>query len=201
MKLSIPLLGRFFSPLLFTLIVVLSGCFPGGPPTAPDPVDDELAFEDPTPVQVREPTVVGPRIALHPRSLTKPVPGSKSLYKKKRIGKKGGVIGIINKQTGAIFTVPRGALKKKTAISMELLGEGASVQVLFGPSELHFLKSCTLTLFFPLDGIDLANLGAYLIEETGATPVPYIVEVKGNIVILKIQIDHFSIYSPDDGSE
>ena len=105
-------------------------------------------------------------------------------------------------QTLARFVVPENALEQDTRIRMEVIGEGASALVRFGPSGLRFLRPATLSVSFPADGVDIDGLGGYLIDENGAaTPVPFTVEVHGNRITVSISIAHFSLYSPSDGDD
>ena len=190
--------------LLVIAVAGLSGCTSGGLPTAPDLVPEETTNVAITPSLEGQgdPVPMGPTIAITPRPLTKRALGWKRHVREKTIGPRGGKLAVANRGTATTFSVPKNALEEKTRIRMALQGSGASVQVHFGPSGLQFQKDCVLKVAFPKGDIDPKSLGGYLIEKGGAaTPVPYSVEVKGRFIIVRIFISHFSIYSPDDGSE
>jgi hypothetical protein len=151
-----------------------------------------------TPASIQIPAGAG--IAISPRALTKPTRKQKPLVKEKLIrARKGGRITILSGQTQDGFEVPRKALKKDTRISMEVIGEGPSTVVRFGPSGLQFLKTCTLSITFPKDGVDPKSLGGYVVKENGkTTPVPYTVKVHGKWITVRISVPHFSVYEGDD---
>jgi len=83
---------------------------------------------------------------------------------------------------------------------MQVFGSGPSAVVEFGPSGLHFNKACILSITFSSEGVDPSTLGGYLINEDGTTTeVPYRVIKRKRTITIKIQIEHFSTYTGDDG--
>ena len=183
-----------FLPLI--ALVALIGCSSGQLPTAPDNTDvspaSRIATEQPTSAI---------RIAFTPPALSKSArPQTSSPIRTKRIGTRGGKISIDHEKTRAQFTVPRRALDKTTAISMQVHGSGPSSVVEFGPSPLYFNRPCTLSITFSSKGIDPSTLGGYLITEDGTTTeVPHRIIVTKLTITIQIQIAHFSQYTGDDG--
>ncbi len=200
-----PLIERLHILALSILIACLAGCSPGGFPTAPGPANEEVEVAGSNAPQTAPSAIqipAGAGIAISRLPLTKPARIQTPLVREKRIGPRGGSLTILNGRTLVHFRVPRKALNGTELIRMEVIGEGPSVLVQFGPSGLHFQKDCTLSITFPTGDIDPKSLGGYLIEKNGkATPVPYTVQVRGNWITVKLSISHFSIYSPDDGEE
>ena len=200
-----PLIRHLHVLGLFILIACLAGCSPGGFPTAPGPADEEAEVAGSSAPETAPPAIQIPEgagVAISRLPLTKPAKIQTPLVTEKRIGPRGGRLTILNGSTLVYFKVPKGALKGYELIRMEVIGEGPSVLIRFGPSGLHFLKDCTLSITFPKEGVDPEDLGGYLIEKNGnATPVPYTVKVRKNSITVKLSISHFSIYSPDDGEE
>ena len=194
------------APLLIPLVLVISGCAPGDLPTGPD----QAALETETVLRTPPAGVAtdigipsGAAISLSPRALTKPTLGARALEREQLISaRRGGRISLLSNKTFATFRVPPRALEKDTRISMRMLGAGPGVVIRFGPSGLEFRKPCTLTITFPKDGVDVDDLGGYLIEKDGtATPVPCRVTVIGRHVIVTMWISHFSDYAPGDGED
>ena len=193
-------------PLLASLALVVSGCTPGDLPTAsgPSAQGTEIVVVAPpagSATGIGVPS--GAAISLSSQALSKPVLGAKLLVREKLISAStGGRITLLNGKTFATFSVPRRALKEDTSISMRMLGSGPGVVIRFGPSGLEFRKACTLTITFPRAGVDVKDLGGYLIEKDGtATPVPCRVTVVGRYVVVTMWISHFSDYAPGDGED
>lgn len=193
-------------PLLMSLALWFSGCAPGDLPTASDPSarDTEIVLKTP-PAGSRTDIGVpgGSAISLSSRALAKPALGARLQVKKKLISARtGGRITLLNEKTFATFRVPSRALKEDTRISMRMLGSGPGVVIRFGPSGLEFRRACTLKISFPKEGVDVEDLGGYLIEKDGtATPVPCRVTVSGRYVVVTMWISHFSDYAPGDGED
>ena len=174
------------------LIGCSSGLMPSGPTM--DAPDAPLSA-------IPQAPTASMRLAISPLALSKPAgQRSSSPVVRKKIDATGGKLAIAHKTTLAEFSVPAGALKESTVISMQIEGQGPAAIVEFGPSGLDFLNPATLTISFPAKGVDVESLGGYLLEEDGsATPVPYKIIVRGNRIWVIIQIDHFSQYGTDDG--
>ncbi len=205
MKRPIPLCARLYRFALPCLIAIAAGCSQGLLPTGPgSPAGTDqtatsgAAIQSSTGINVP----AGSDIAISRSPLTKPAGSQKPVVREQRIGPRGGLIAARarDRKTQAWFRVPRGALKKKTTIRMEVIGGGPSVLIKFGHSGLTFLKPCTLSILLDREDVDPEELAGYLIGKSGkATEVPYSIVVRGRWVIVEISIQHFSIYSPGDG--
>lgn len=191
---------------LLCLSLVLAGCSSSQFPAAPNPA--VRGTQPPLSGAVLalpgvQPITPGVSFALSPSPRSKPTASRRPLVDEGLVrARKGGQLTVESGHTLARFTVPANALEQDTRIRMEVIGEGASTLVRFGPSGLQFLKPATLALSFPAEGMDIDGLGGYLIDENGAaTPVPFRVEVRGNRITVSLSISHFSLYSPSDGDD
>jgi hypothetical protein len=188
-------LSHFLSVLFIFGSIGLIGCDSGLLPGAPDLSSDISATGS------MGAPAASLRLAVSPFSLQKSA-GAKSASKIKtrRIGERGGRIGIVHENTRAIFEVPRGALEQSVDIRMQLKGSGASTVVEFGPDGLQFAQAAILALTFSTESIDPENLGGYLVEADGQyTPVPYSTLIQDDRVTLFIEVMHFSEYTGDGG--
>lgn len=180
---------------LFSLLVLVSfvGCSSDHVLIGPDPqLETDLVSEQPASAI---------RIAFVPPALGKPTGAqTSSRIRKKRIGRTGGQLTINHEKTRAKFQVPRHALDKPTLITMQVHGSGPSAMVEFGPSGLHFNRPSSLSITFSSEGIDPETLGGYLLNDDGTTTqVPYKITVRKHTLTIRIQIEHFSTYTGDDG--
>ena len=174
----------------------LIGCHAGQMPNAPDLSHAPTE----TPAYATTPSF---RIALTPFALHKTTgEQTSSPIKTQRIGILGGLINIVHEKTKATFMVPPMALDKKTDISMQVHGSGATAIVEFGPDGLEFNKPALLALTFSSEDVDPESLGGFLVEKDGSyTPVGHRIIVKNNTITLLIKIAHFSEYTGNDGDE
>jgi hypothetical protein len=188
---------------LALLVIWATGCSNPDFGTGPNPSETELNTTQTTAIRHGLSGQGSFGIAISPPALAKRAgPQGSSKTEKKIKAKKGGRLTLVNSQTFATFSIPKRALEKNTKISMELIGEGASVLVKFGPSGLQFLKECTLSLTFPSDSVDLSEIGGYYIPEGGeAIPIGHEVRQYGNRIVVRMAITHFSVFSPGDGED
>jgi|GEM_PF-2481093 hypothetical protein len=204
MNRSFPDAKAILHTTLALMVFLVAGCSNSDFATGPAQPDDSPPLLSQSNVATQSGAIHGGfGISKSPPSLAKRAGSQKHSKTAKKIrARKGGRLNLRNGRTLASFGIPRGALEEDTRISMELIGEGASVLVKFGPEGLEFLKACELTLTFPGEGVDPSTIGGYYIQENGeAIPIHREVTQVGKWIVVKMSIHHFSIYSPGDGED